>query len=118
MSQADARLFFERVAKNEAFRRSVMLALQEEGRDPQQLLRLGGQHGLDFTEAELLDAATESQKTTGEELGDGELEGVAGGTLFEAYKAAVETTVRITELLSSVAKKQKDVLDATVKNIR
>ena len=85
MSQVDAKSFLERVTKNEAFRREVMSKLQEGAeRNPQQLIQLGAQHGLTFTETELVDAWEESQSTDQRALSDSELDGVAGGTLSDS----------------------------------
>ncbi len=82
MSQVDAKSFLERVTKNEAFRREVMSKLQEGAeRTPQQLIHLGAQHGLTFTETELVDAWEESQSTDQRALSDSELDGVTGGAL-------------------------------------
>ena len=76
MSQVDAKSFLERVTKNEAFRREVMSKLQEgPERNPQQLIHLGAQHGLTFTETELVDAWEESQGTDRRALSDSELDG-------------------------------------------
>ena len=81
MSQADAKSFLERVTKNEAVRRDVMSKLQESAEStPQQLIQLGAQHGLTFTETELADAWKESQSTDQRALSDSELDGVTGGT--------------------------------------
>jgi predicted ribosomally synthesized peptide with nif11-like leader len=86
MSQVDAKSFLERVTKNEAFRREVMSKLQEgaERTPQQQLIHLGAQHGLTFTETELVDAWEESQSTDQRALSDSELDGVAGGTLSDS----------------------------------
>jgi predicted ribosomally synthesized peptide with nif11-like leader len=86
MSQVDAKSFLERVTKNEAFRREVMSKLQEgaEGTPQQLLIHLGAQHGLTFTETELVDAWEESQSTDQRVLSDSELDGVAGGTLSDS----------------------------------
>ena len=85
MSQVDAKSFFERVTKNEAVRRDVMSKLQESAeRTPQQLIQLGAQHGLTFTETELVDAWEESQSTDQRALSDSELDGVTGGTLSDS----------------------------------
>lgn len=85
MSQVDAKSFLERFTKNDAFRREVTSKLQEGAeRTPQQLIQLGAQHGLTFTETEIVDAWEESQSTDQRALSDSELDGVIGGKLLEA----------------------------------
>ena len=95
MSQVDAKSFLERVTKNEAFRREVMSKLQEGAeRNPQQLIQLGAQHGLTFTETELVDAWEESQSTDQRALSDSELDGVTGGkSLPRLLEAAIKGKV-------------------------
>ena len=96
MSQVDAKSFLERVTKDEAFRREVMSKLQEDAeRTPQQLIHLGAQHGLTFTETELVDAWEESQSTDQRALSDSELDGVTGGTkaLPKLMEAAIKGKV-------------------------
>ncbi len=120
MSQADARLFLERVAENDAFRQSVTLALQEGAeRDPQRLVQLGDRHGLSFTEAELAAATTEWLKPSNVELGDAELEAVAGGTgLRASLQAAVNAVMLMSEILTNISQAKKETESAIVRNIR
>jgi hypothetical protein len=90
MSQADATSFVERALNDDSLRRDVMDELRHlaEG-TPRRLIELGASHGLSFTETELTEAMAAPQSGAVGELGDSELDAVAGGIQIatQAYQA-------------------------------
>ena len=128
MSQADARSFVERVATSEAFRRDLMIELQGGAEtSPQQLIELGGRHGLTFTASELADVLT-GLKPGHELLSDTELEAVSGGA-GEALSSmssmstlslqmAMQRENIVFTSISNVLKTRHDTTKNSIRNVR
>ena len=83
MSQADAKSFVVCAIEDDKLRRDVMNELRHlaDG-TPGRLVELGASRGLRFTQTELTEALAALQSGPGEELGDSELDAVAGGILY------------------------------------
>ena len=96
MSQVDAKSFLERVTRDPGLRLAAVTELEgKTGSNSQRLIELGAQHGLTFTETELVDAWKEFQSTDQRALSDSELDGATGGTasLSKLLEAACKGTV-------------------------
>jgi predicted ribosomally synthesized peptide with nif11-like leader len=96
MSQVDAKSFLERVTRDPGLRQAAVTELEGKTEStPQRLIELGAQHGLTFTETELVDAWKEFQSTDQRALSDSELDGVTGGTkaLPKLLEAAIKGKV-------------------------
>ena len=125
MSKADAQSFIERMDRDESLQRAATAALGQQGDAPMKsLIALGAQHGMTFDAEELIVAWDgRSQSTGSAELGDAELDRVAGGlgsvgsflsqvqSYFEAYNQANKAK-------SNIASTHNKTADAIVQNIR
>ena len=78
MSQADARSFVDRIPANQQLGQELSELSERADVSPDQLVELGTRQGLTFTANELAEAVSERRKV-GQELGDAELDAVAGG---------------------------------------
>ena len=125
MSQPDARSFVERVATSEAFRRDLMTELQAGAEtSPQQLIELGGRHGLTFTANELADVLSEL-KPGHDLLGDAELEAVSGGAgeaLFSMSSLSLQMAMQRENIvftsISNALKTRHDATKNTIPNFK
>ena len=91
MSQADAKSFVERALNDDNLRRDVMDELRHlaEG-TPKRLVELGASRGLIFTDTELTEAMAAAPQSGSAELGDSELDAVAGGSVVQAVTQAYQ----------------------------
>jgi predicted ribosomally synthesized peptide with nif11-like leader len=121
MSQADARAFVERVATNEAFRGDVMSELQGRAEaSPEQLVELGGRHGLTFTANELAEVL--AALTPGQELNDADLESMSGGQYDAHASLSVQIAMQrenvVFTSISNVLKTRHDTAKNSISNVR
>ena len=118
MSQADARSFVERVATSEAFRRDLMSELQGGAEtSPQQLIEVGGRHGLTFTANELADVLS-ALKPGHDHLSETELEAISGGAGDALFSYSIQMAMqRENTVFTTISNVLKTRADMTYNNI-